>query len=155
MQPRSRGERAAGRDAGEQPLNIVNLPERFTKLIGDVGVCDKLIDRFDSRIDCCDIGQRRRQPIGQQPSAQASDRAVEHSEQRAFPPAVAQGGDQFQAAARGGVNRQPIARRIRHELVDMGERSFLGLLQIIEHRAGSAQCGNIGSRLRIETETFE
>ena len=146
----------AGRNARQQPLDIVNLPKRFAELARDRRVRDQFVDGIDAGVDGCDIGQRRREPIGQKPCAETRHRAVEHSEQRAFAFAVAERGDQFQAAARRWIDRQPFVGRIRQKLIDVSERRLLRFGQIVEHRAGGSQRGRIrGVRLVVKTEALE
>ena len=76
------------------------------------------------------------------------DRAVEHAQQRAFAAAVADRARDFQAAARGRVDLQPLARRVRQQPIDVRERRLLRFGQIVEHRAGGAQRGGVASLRR-------
>ena len=68
------------------------------------------------RLMAADVGQRIRQPIGQQPGAHRRDGFIDHRQQAAVALAFAERARQFQAAAGGFVDEQARAAAIRLQL---------------------------------------
>ncbi len=73
------------------------------------GVGQQLADGVQPGVDRRDFGERRGEPLGDEPCAERRDGAIEDAEERAFAAAVSDCGHQLQAAARGGVDRQSLA----------------------------------------------
>ena len=78
-EPRSRGvaRRVATRRASRcRSYVVVELP--FAHVTAQLCVADKLFDRVQPAVDRLGIGQRTRQPVGQQPGPHRGDRLVDH-----------------------------------------------------------------------------
>ena len=85
-------------------------------------------DRIEPRVDRCGIGQRRHQPLGEQPRAAAGHGAVDRLEQRAVALAR-QRAQQFEIGARRRVDEQ---RRARLLALGPRQRRPLGLLRLLD-----------------------
>ena len=148
---------AAGGHAGQQALEVVDLRGaiRGASCVS-AGVGDEFGDGVEPGVDRGDVGERRGEPIGEQPGAERSDGAIDRAEERTFAAAVADRFGDLQAAARGGIDREAVVGRIGREAIDVGERRLLRFAQVIEDRAGGAERGGIGSGwFGVEAEAVE
>ena len=117
--PRPTDNRASARDMSGAARSVVRISSR-AGAIGDEGR-----DRVQPPRDRRAVGQRRREPLRQQPRAGGSHRAVDGIEQRAAPFA-GQRPRQFEIGAGGGIDRHRGAgglarrRRQRRAFSDLG-----------------------------------
>ncbi len=123
----------------DEPLHIAHLAQAFLQ-----GVALGLIrlrpgDHALAALDGGQIAQRREQPLAQKPSAARSDGPVDRGEQRRLARAGAEGIDQLQIAARGGVENEDILALPEPQRVDMAERPAQFVAEIMEQAARRAE----------------
>ena len=99
----------------------------------------QLGDGVEPGLDGGAVGQRRDDPLLQQPRAHRRRRAVQDRQQRAGPAAVAQGARQFQAAARHLVEEQKAVAGARPQAREMSEVRLERFLQVEQQRPGGGQ----------------
>src|SRR5205823_13738591 len=116
------------------------------------GIIRQLLDALLPGRDGGNTGKRSGDPLSQEPGAERRNGAVDDRQERAFPRAGTDGPGQLQAPPRRFVDFQKLARAIGRQAVDMVERSFLCLLQIIQNRS----CGTESWRVPFfEPEAIE
>ena len=85
----------------------------------------------------CDLQARPQQPVAQQAAAHAGAGLIEHVDQRRF---LALAGEQrlqqFQIANGDGIQNHGIAAVVKCRAIQMIERRFLRIAQIVQDRAG-------------------
>ncbi len=144
---------AAGGDAREQSLHVVDAAELVAQVVAGAAVGDEFGHRVQAIFDRGQFSQWIGHPIGQQPRAHRGLRAVQDRQQRSIAPAFAQCLGDLQAAARRFVDFQSRASVIRQEPIEMCQRGLLCFGEIIENGAGGSQRRGIESF--VETEAFE
>ena len=115
---------------------------------------DQLFDRVQTATEGGHVGQRIGQPVGHQSRAHRRDRAIEHGQQRTLAAAVADRAGQLQAAAARFVDLHRRADAIRHQPVDVFQRTLLRFREIVEHGPGGAD-RLIVSHGRVEAKAVE
>ena len=111
------------------------------------GVVDKARDRVEPLRDRRRIGQRRREPLRQQPRAGRGHGAVDGIEQRAAPLA-AERAHQFEVAARGLVDRHGRAGAFAHR---RRQRRPLADLRALDIGDAGRRGGQLQPRQRAES----
>ena len=144
---------AAGGDAGEQALDIVDAAKFFAEVVGEAAVADEFVDGVQTLVDGGQIGERVGDPIGEEARAHRGDGAIEDGQQRTVALAFAECASDFEAAAGGFVDFERRAGAVGDESFQMGQRRTLRFGQIFQQCAGGAEGEGIFGV--IEAETFE
>ena len=151
---RSRGLARPVVDAGEQPLQVVDLPRalRGARPASAASATSSATASSRASIAATSVSGLASQSASSRAPIGVTVRSID-AQQRALAAAVADRARDLQAAARGLVDLQRLAAAIRHQPVDVVERRLLRLAQIVEHRAGGPQ--GRATSLVVEAEAFE
>jgi hypothetical protein len=126
------------REARQRALEIGHAPEALTQGVAQALVGDEGGDHVLAPGDDRGIGERGRQPSGQQTRAGAGARAVDGGEQRALALAR-EAAQQLEVAAGGGVDLEHRALRQAARGGEARQLAGLGQLHIVDERAGSGE----------------
>ncbi len=116
------------------------------------GVTDQRADTIQPLLDRCTLGERRQEPLPEQPASHRREGVVEHIEHRAVASAASQRLDELEIAPRHVVERHDAARALDERRCQVRDAGGLQLTEIAQQCARSADRGRI---LGAHTESLE
>ncbi len=141
---------------GIKPFKIVNTVKQMAQILAHQALTDHLGHRLVSAANPAAIDQGGVDPLAQLASAHGGDGSIENAEQRSALAAVLQGGGQFQVAASGLVQNHVVPGMVGGQFLDMTDRPFLGLPQIVKHGPGRPhRPGQLGAAEGFKGRTIE
>ena len=131
---------AAERQAGQRPADVGRFGQRRPAIPPQHRIVREQRYRIEPVTDRLRIGERRRQPLGQQPGAARRDGAVDRIDEAPLPLARQRAGDLEIGAARL-VDQQMARRHAPSRRFEPRQPTGLGEPHIVEKRPGGGELG--------------
>ena len=140
------------RDAAQQAFEVEQAAQRAAQALTPRQVGGGLRHCVQPLLNLRQMAGRAKQGRPQQPPAHGRGAGVQRVEERGLRGfAGKQGLDQFQIANRDGIQQQALAALVKAEGVNVLQPALLGLLQVVEQRAG----GDRGSLVPGQAQPVE
>ena len=137
------GRGPAGPDPGGQAFEVVGAVERRAEVGAEAGVADQLGDGLVPLDDRGEVGQRRGQPVGQEPGPHRRAGPVDRLEERALAAAVAEGPGQLQAPPGHLVEGEDVLAVVGGEPGDVADGRLLGVAEVGDQGPGGLDLGAV------------